>query len=110
MLGRGEVNGKIAKQVLAKVIAEDRDPGAVVREDGLRQITDIGELRPILARVVADNPRVAAQIAAGERKPAGFLVGQVMRHTAGREHPDQVHALIEALYEPAQNGESDSHG
>jgi len=106
MLNSGAVSGKIAKQVLAKVIAEDRDPDAVVEEDGLRQVTDAGVLRPILERIVADNPRVAAQIAAGERKPAGFLMGQVMRHTAGRAHPDQVHALIDALYEPAQNGES----
>ena len=109
MLAAGAVSGKIAKQVLAKVIAEDRDPDTVVEDDGLRQITDAGELRPILQRIVADNPRVAAQIAAGERKPAGFLVGQVMRHTAGRAHPDQVHALIEALYEPAQNGQADDH-
>ena len=110
MLGRGEVNGKIAKQVLARVIAEDRDPEAVVEQDGLRQITDSGELRPILERIVADNPRVAAQIAAGERKPAGFLVGQVMRHTAGRAHPDQVHALIDALYQPTPAGEPRDDG
>ena len=110
MLGRGEVNGKIAKQVLARVIAEDRDPEAVVEQDGLRQITDSGELRPILERIVADNPRVAAQIAAGERKPAGFLVGQVMRRTAGRAHPDQVHALIDALYQPAPAGEPRDDG
>ena len=109
MLERGEVSGKIAKQVLATVIADDRDPAAVVEEDGLRQITDAAELRPILERIVADNPRVAAQIAAGERKPAGFLVGQVMRHTAGRAHPDRVHALIEALYEPAQHREPGNH-
>ena len=76
----------------------------------MRQITDAAELRPILERIVADHPRVAAQIAAGERKPAGFLVGQVMRHTAGRAHPDQVHALIESLYETASDGESDRHG
>ena len=101
LLASGAVSGKIAKQVLAKVIADDRDPEAVVAEDGLRQITDSGELRPILERIVADNPRVAAQVAAGERKPAGFLVGQVMRHTAGRAHPDQVNTLIDALYEQA---------
>ncbi len=103
LLANGVVSGKIAKQVLAKVIAENRDPQAVVEEDGLRQITDSGELRPILQRIVADNPRVAAQIAAGERKPAGFLVGQVMRQTAGRAHPDQVNALVEALYDPASS-------
>jgi aspartyl-tRNA(Asn)/glutamyl-tRNA(Gln) amidotransferase subunit B len=100
LLAAGTVSGKIAKQVLATAIAQDRDPQAIVAEDGLRQITDAAELQPILDRVVAENPRVGAQIAAGERRPVGFLVGQVMRHTAGRAHPDQVHGLIEALYAP----------
>ena len=98
LLAAGTVSGKIAKQVLATVIEQDRDPRAIVAEDGLRQVTDAAALQPVLDRVLADNPRVGEQIAAGDRKPVGFLVGQVMRHTAGRAQPDQVHGLIEALY------------
>ena len=98
LLAAGTVNGKIAKQVLATVIEQDRDPQAIVAQEGLRQVTDAAELQPVLGRVLAENPRVGEQIAAGDRKPVGFLVGQVMRHTAGRAHPDQVHGLIEALY------------
>ena len=100
MLAAGAVSGKIAKQVLAAVIAQDRDPQAVVAQDGLRRITDAGELQSILERVLAEHPRVGEQIAAGERKPVGFLVGQVMRRTAGRADPEQVHGLIGALYAP----------
>jgi aspartyl-tRNA(Asn)/glutamyl-tRNA(Gln) amidotransferase subunit B len=98
LLAAGTVNGKIAKQVLATAIAQDRDPQAIVAQEGLRQVTDAAELQPVLDRVLAENPRVGEQLAAGDRKPVGFLVGQVMRHTAGRAHPDQVHGLIEALY------------
>ena len=101
LLAAGTVSGKIAKQVLATVIADNREPQAIVAEDGLLQITDAAELRPILEQIVAAHPRVGEQIAAGERKPVGFLVGQVMRHTAGRAHPDHVHALIEGLYSSA---------
>ena len=98
LLAAGTVSGKIAKQVLETVIEQDRDPRAIVAEEGLSQVTDAAALRPVLDRVLADNPRVGEQIAAGDRKPVGFLVGQVMRHTAGRAQPDQVHGLIEALY------------
>ena len=98
LLAAGTVSGKIAKQVLEAVIEQDRDPRAIVEEDGLRQVTDAAALQPVLDRVLADNPRVGEQIAVGDRKPVGFLVGQVMRHTAGRAQPDQVHGLIEALY------------
>ena len=98
LLAAGTVSGKIAKQVLETVLEQDRDPQAIVAEDGLRQVTDAAALQPVLDRVLADNPRVGEQIAAGDRKPVGFLVGQVMRHTGGRAQPDQVHGLIEALY------------
>ena len=98
LLAAGTVSGKIAKQVLETVLEQDRDPQAIVAEDGLRQVTDAAALQPVLDRVLADNPRVGEQITAGDRKPVGFLVGQVMRHTAGRAQPDQVHGLIEALY------------
>ena len=101
LLDAGSVSGKIAKQVLAAVIADDRDPAAVVDEDGLRQITGSDQLQPILQQVLADNPRVQQQIAAGDRKPVGFLVGQVMQRTAGRARPEQVQALIASLYAAA---------
>ena len=98
LLAAGTVSGKIAKQVLETVIEQDRDPQAIVVEDGLSQVIDAAALQPVLDQVLADNPRVGEQIAAGDRKPVGFLVGQVMRHTGGRAQPDQVHGLIEALY------------
>ena len=107
LLAADTVSGKIAKQVLATVIEQDRDPRAIVAEDGLRQVTAAAELQPVLDRVLADHPRVGDQIAAGDRKPVGFLVGQVMRHTAGRAHPVQVHGLIDALY--AQQAAPETH-
>ena len=98
LLASGAVSGKIAKQVLAAVIEQNRDPQAIVAEEGLHRITAAAELQSILDRVLAENPRVDGQIEAGDRKPVGFLVGQVMRHTAGRADPERLHALIEALY------------
>ena len=98
LLASGAVSGKIAKQVLAAVIEQNRDPQAIVAEEGLHRITAAAELQSILDRVLAEHPRVDGQIEAGDRKPVGFLVGQVMRHTAGRADPERLHALIEALY------------
>ena len=98
LLASGAVSGKIAKQVLAAVIEQNRDPQAIVAEEGLHRITAAAELQAILDRVLAEHPRVDGQIEAGDRKPVGFLVGQVMRHTAGRADPERLHALIEALY------------
>lgn len=47
-----------------------------------------------MARVVAANPAVVAEFKAGKEKALGFLVGQVMKETAGKANPKLVNELI----------------
>jgi aspartyl-tRNA(Asn)/glutamyl-tRNA(Gln) amidotransferase subunit B len=44
--------------------------------------------------VLAGNPDVVAKLRAGDMKPVGFLVGQVMRATGGKADPRIVSDLI----------------
>ena len=49
--------------------------------------------------VIAANPEVVAKIKDGEAKPVGFLVGQVMKNTAGKADPRRVNQLIQQRLE-----------
>lgn len=71
---------------------------ALIERRGLAQVRDAGELAAIVAATLAANPRQAAQYRAGKTKLLGFFVGQVMRATGGKAHPEQANALLrEAL-------------
>jgi aspartyl-tRNA(Asn)/glutamyl-tRNA(Gln) amidotransferase subunit B len=95
----GTISGKIAKTVFELLWREaqpDQDVAALIRERGFEQVSDPGELRRLIQRIVADNPNQAAQFRAGREKVFGFFVGQVMKATQGKANPQQVNDLMRA--------------
>ena len=94
LLAQKRIHGKIAKAVLEAVFEEDKSPLAIMREKGWEQITDPAELRVLIARVLEANASVAASIRAGDHRPIGYLIGQIMKETSGRADPSLVQALI----------------
>ncbi len=94
LLADGTIHGKIAKQVLELVFEEDKDPATIIREQGWEQITDRDALGRIVDDVLAANTQAAEQIASGDTKPIGFLVGRIMKVTSGRAEPRVVQELL----------------
>jgi aspartyl-tRNA(Asn)/glutamyl-tRNA(Gln) amidotransferase subunit B len=95
LIGEGVISGKIAKDVLAIVIAEDRnaDPRAIVETRGLKQVTDSGAIESAVDAIIAANPDKVAQAKA---KPTmlGWFVGQVMKSTGGKANPQAVNDML----------------
>ena len=98
LLEAGTIHGKIAKQVLAAVAAEDADPTAIIEARGWKQITDPAAIGQVVEAVLSEHPQAAEQIRAGDSKPLGFLVGQVMKKTEGRAEPATVRAALDAAF------------
>ncbi|MFP4204892.1 MAG: Asp-tRNA(Asn)/Glu-tRNA(Gln) amidotransferase subunit GatB [Spirochaetaceae bacterium] len=94
LLAEHRIHGKIAKQTLRTVFRDDRDPQTIISENGWEQITDSAVLSGYVDEVAAAHPRAVEQIRAGDAKPLGFLVGQVMKATNGRAEPQLVNALL----------------
>lgn len=90
----GVISGKIAKDVLVKVIETGKGPRAIVNEEGLTQVSDEGELMSIIDAVIAANPGPVADVKNGKEKAIGFLVGQVMKATRGRANPSKVNIML----------------
>ncbi len=96
LVQQGTLSTTMAKEVLAAVFDAGgaKRPAEVARERGLEQISDVAELQAVVDRVVAANPEVVDKIRAGATKAVGALVGQVMRETQGRAHPQLVNQLL----------------
>jgi aspartyl-tRNA(Asn)/glutamyl-tRNA(Gln) amidotransferase subunit B len=61
---------------------------------GLIQVSDEAEIARIVADVIAENPKAAEDVRQGEMKAIGYLVGQVMKRSAGRANPSLTQNLI----------------
>jgi aspartyl-tRNA(Asn)/glutamyl-tRNA(Gln) amidotransferase subunit B len=58
------------------------------------QVSDKGEIEKIVAEVLAENQKAAADVKNGEMKAIGFLVGQVMAKSQGKANPGLAQQLI----------------
>ncbi|MEQ6388145.1 Asp-tRNA(Asn)/Glu-tRNA(Gln) amidotransferase subunit GatB [Bacillaceae bacterium S4-13-58] len=90
----GTISSKIAKQVFAELVEHGGDPEKIVKEKGLVQISDEGQLREIITGILDKNPQSIADFKDGKKKAVGFLVGQVMKETKGQANPQMVNQLL----------------
>jgi aspartyl-tRNA(Asn)/glutamyl-tRNA(Gln) amidotransferase subunit B len=97
MVEAGTINGNVAKDVFAVIFDEDADPEAYVKEKGLGQVSDEGELRATIEKIIADNPQSVADYRSGKEKAMGFLVGQTMKAMKGKANPGMVNKILKEL-------------
>jgi len=88
------LSGAAAKTVLEEMFTTGRPAHDVVAERGLTQISDTSEIEGVIARVIADNDKAAADFRKGKEQALKFLVGQVMRETKGRVNASTVSELL----------------
>lgn len=94
LVAAGTINKTTAKTVFEKIYAENIDPEAYVKENGLEMMSDDGELDSLIADIVAANPKSVADYQAGKKAAIGFLVGQVMKATKGKADAGKVNAKL----------------
>lgn len=88
------ISDKMAKTVFDEMAATGKRPEAIVEEKGLVQVTDTSELEQAVRKVIAANPKEAADFKGGKTKLMSFFVGQVMRETKGKANPKIVNQLL----------------
>ncbi|HOJ78253.1 MAG TPA: Asp-tRNA(Asn)/Glu-tRNA(Gln) amidotransferase subunit GatB [Bacillota bacterium] len=94
MIDAGTISGKIAKTVFEEMFKTGNDPAQVVKEQGLVQISDAGELEALAQKIIAANPKSVADYLGGKEQAIGYLVGQMMKETKGRANPGMVNELL----------------
>ena len=92
----GKINDKLAKQVIAGVLAGEGDPGEVVKARGLEVVPDTSALETAVKQAIADNPDVVEKIKGGKMAAIGALMGPVMKATRGQADAGTVKSLIMA--------------
>lgn len=90
----GTISGKIAKSVIEEMYRTGRGAALIVEEEGLKQISDDGELDRLVDALIAKNPEPVEQYRAGKRETIGWFVGQIMKATQGKANPKSVNELL----------------
>ena len=101
---QGRISGKHVKQTLDLVIAEDRDPEAILQERHWECLVDPAKIAETVRTVQEAEQAVFAEVRAaiveGNLKRrhtlTAYLVGKVLAATGGRADPKIAGAQIEA--------------
>lgn len=94
LLDKGEINRPVAKELLNEMVNKGKNPAELVREKGLKRISDKEKLIPLVDRVIAENPDAVENYRQGKEKAIAFLIGRAMALTSGRADPEELNQLL----------------
>jgi aspartyl-tRNA(Asn)/glutamyl-tRNA(Gln) amidotransferase subunit B len=94
LVDNATISGPTAKAVLEEMFRTGKRANEIVTEKKLSQISDVGEIREVVKRVMASNSEAVADYASGKQQALTFIVGQVMKATRGRANPGVVREII----------------
>lgn len=97
MVHQGKISSRAAKDVLAEMFKTGEDPETIVREKGLFQVSDTGEIEVIVREVLEKNPKAIEDYNAGKENALQFLVGQIMGRSKGKANPKVVEEILKNI-------------
>jgi aspartyl-tRNA(Asn)/glutamyl-tRNA(Gln) amidotransferase subunit B len=98
----GTLSSKLGKQVFEALWQGEGSADQIIEARGLRQVSDTGALKKLVADVMSENQDQVAQYRAADsskqKKLIGFFVGQIMKASKGQANPQLINKILtEAL-------------
>ena len=90
----GTISSKIAKKVFAELIEHGGDAEKIVKEKGLVQVSDSGQLLTWVNEALDNNPKSIEDYKNGRDRAIGFLVGQIMKASKGQANPQMINKML----------------
>ncbi len=97
LVERGTVNIAGAREAFAEMRTTGKGAAAIVEARGLAQISGEDEIRDLVKKAFAAQPRAVEHLRGGKEKARGALVGFVMRESNGKANPAVVNRWIDEL-------------
>lgn len=89
-----EIAAAQAREVFARMAAGEGSASQIIDKAGIRQVSDMSALEPIVAEVLEHCAEQVAQYKAGNTKVLGYLVGQCMKVSRGSGNPKLFNQLL----------------
>ena len=90
----GKISSRGAKDLLPQMLRTGGDPSNLMKEQGLGQVSDEGELDSITDKVIQGQTKAVLDYKSGKENILQFLVGQVMKETKGSANPQLAAEIL----------------
>lgn len=93
----GAISKQIAKEVFVEMFNTGKTAEAIVKEKGLAQNSDSGELEKFCQAAIDTNPKAVGEFKAGNEKAINALIGPVMKASKGKANPAMLLGILKKL-------------
>ncbi len=96
MISSGEISSRIAKDLLKEMYVSGLDPRQIMKDKGMSQISDEGELIKAIEETINENPKATEDYKKKGEATLQFLIGQAMKKLKGRGNPQVLKDLFKS--------------
>jgi len=89
-----KINSSALQSIFNRMLESDLPAGQLAEQMNLLQVSDTGFIKPIIDRVIEENPDEVQKFRDGKQQVIGFFIGQIMKQSQGKANPKQVRELI----------------
>ncbi len=89
-----KISNRLAKDIFEDMCETGKGPNLIIKEKGLSQISDEGEIEKLVDEVLDSNPENIEKYKNGKTKLLGFFVGEVMKLSRGKANPATLNKLL----------------
>jgi len=93
---KNELSSSAIKQIILASYQTGTDPLVLAKEQNLFQVSDTAAIEEFAKKILADNPKVVEDYKKNPNS-IGFLIGQLMKASAGSANPQLAKEILEKL-------------
>ncbi len=98
LVNDGDISNNLAKgEVFEEMYKTGKSPKEIVKEKGLKQVSDTGAIEKVCKKVIDANPGPVEDYKNGKEKAIGFLIGMVMKEMKGQANPKMVDEVMRKM-------------
>lgn len=97
LIEKGEISYAQGRKIFEKMTIDDEDPIVLQEKLGLKQNSNVDEIKAMCEEVVSNNPQSVIDFKNGKDRALGFLVGQVMKSSKGKANPQIVSKIVSEI-------------
>ena len=94
IIQKEEINQTTGKSVLTEMLQTGKSANEIIKEKGLRQVSDSDQIATMVQAVLSENPDQVAAYLGGKDGLINWFFGQVMRAAKGKANPKIVRAEL----------------
>ena len=88
------ISNKAGKEILPKVLNGQGKPSDIVKELGLEQVSDSGELEKIIDEALIGEEENIIKYQGGSDRVLGYFVGKCLKATKGKGNPKLINKIL----------------